>query len=216
MHHVGAVLQAFYPGEGGAEALSRVLFGDVGPGGRLPFTVPRFEGQLPLVYDHLPTGRGDDYVDLTGQPLFPFGYGLTYAPFRYDSLLTFAPSSYDSLWVSGRALSARDTVHVSFWVRNAAMTPGSRHSDDEVVQLYVRHQTEPSAQPILALRGFARISLTPGMGQKVRMDIPARALFVRDRRGRLVPPTAPIEFFVGASSRDIRLHWSLSPDGRRR
>lgn len=198
---VSAVLQAFYPGEGGAEALSRVLLGDMSPGGRLPFTVPRFEGQLPLVYDHLPTGRGDDYVDLTGQPLFPFGYGLTYAPF-----------SYDSLRLTGRARSERDTVHVTFRVRNTAPTPG-RIPGDEVVQLYVRHLTAPTAQPVLALRGFTRVSLWPGATALLRLAVPARALYVRDERGRLVPPTGPIEFFVGASSRDIRLHGFLSPGG---
>ncbi|MBI2408864.1 MAG: glycoside hydrolase family 3 C-terminal domain-containing protein [Gemmatimonadetes bacterium] len=199
MDKVGAILQAFYPGEGGAEAIARVLLGDVSPGGRLPFTVPRFEGQLPLVYDHLPTGRGDDYVDLTGQPLFPFGYGLTFAPFRYDSLT-----------ITGNARSAQDTVCVQFWVGNTAMTPG-RSSGDEVVQLYMRHRTAPTAQPVLALRGFARVTLSPGGWQRVRFTLPARALYVRDEKGRLVPPTGPIEFFVGASSRDIRLRGLLDP-----
>ncbi|MBW7932472.1 MAG: glycoside hydrolase family 3 C-terminal domain-containing protein, partial [Gemmatimonadaceae bacterium] len=199
MHQVGAVLQAFYPGEGGAEAISRVLLGDESPGGRLPYTVPRFEGQLPLVYDHLPTGRGDDYNDLTGQPLFPFGYGLTYAPFKYDSLT-----------VTGRARSEKDTVRISFSVRNAA--PG-RIPGAEVVQLYVRHQTAPTAQPVLALRGFARVSLWPGEGRLVRMSVPATSLFVRDANGKLVPPSGPIEFFVGASSRDIRLRQVFTPTG---
>jgi beta-glucosidase len=193
LERTAAVMQAMYPGDSSAPAISRVLFGDDAPGGRLPFTVPRSEGQLPLVYDHLPTGRGDDYVDLTGQPLFPFGYGLTYAPFAYSDLV-----------ITGRARSAHDTVHVTAYVRNMAMTrehmPG-----DEVAQLYVRHRTAPTVQPVLALRGFTRVSLYPGESRRVQFDVPAQALFVRDDRGKLVPPTGPIEFFVGASSRDIRL-----------
>jgi beta-glucosidase len=204
MDQVGAILQAFYPGEGGAEAIARVVLGDVSPGGRLPFTVPRFEGQLPLVYDHLPTGRGDDYVDLTGQPLFPFGYGLTYAPFRYDSLS-----------ITGSARRAQDTVRVRFQVRNAAMTPG-RIPGDEVVQLYVRHRTAPTAQPVLALRGFTRITMYPGEGRVLQFTLPARALYVRDERGRRVPPTGPVEFFIGASSRDIRLRGLFNPHGASR
>jgi beta-glucosidase len=198
-----AVMQAMYPGDSAAEAITQVLFGDVAPGGRLPFTVPRSDGQLPLVYDHLPTGRGDDYVDLTGQPLFPFGYGLTYVPFDYSGLE-----------ITGRARSMRDTVHVTAWVRNMERTPG-RIAGDEVVQLYVRHMTAPTAQPVLSLRGFARVSLSPGEGRRVQFDVPAAALFVRDERGARVPPTGPIEFFVGASSRDIRLRGVLTTAGGR-
>jgi beta-glucosidase len=198
MDQVGAVVQAFYPGQGGAEALARVLYGETAPGGRLPYTVPRDEGQLPLVYDHQPTGRGDDYLDLTGQPLFPFGYGLTYAPF-----------SYDSLEVSGGTSSSRDTLRVRVWVRNRAM-PTGRIAGDEVVQLYVRHQIAPTAQPVLALRGFARVTLHPGEGRRLQFNVPARALFVRDERGRLVPPTGPLEVLVGASSRDIRVRQVLT------
>lgn len=197
LERTAAVMQAMYPGDSSAPAISRVLFGDEAPGGRLPFTVPRSEGQLPLVYDHLPTGRGDDYVDHTGQPLFPFGYGLTYAPFAYSDLV-----------ITGGARSTHDTVHVTTIVRNMEITPG-RIFGDEVVQLYVRHRTAPTAQPVLALRGFTRVSLSPGESRRVRFDVPASALFVRDDRGKLVPPTGPIDFFVGASSRDIRLRGVL-------
>jgi beta-glucosidase len=203
LERTAAVLQAMYPGDSSAAAITQVLFGDVAPGGRLPFTVPRSEGQLPLVYDHLPSGRGDDYVDLTGQPLFPFGYGLTYAPFAYNDLV-----------ITGRARSTRDAVRVTAFVRNMERTPG-RIAGDEVVQLYVRHRTAPTAQPVLALRGFARVSLAPGESRRVQFDVPARAFFVRNDHGKLVPPTGPIEFFVGSSSRDIRLRGTLHPRGAR-
>ncbi|HVZ47530.1 MAG TPA: glycoside hydrolase family 3 N-terminal domain-containing protein, partial [Gemmatimonadaceae bacterium] len=81
---VGAVLEAWYPGEQGGPAVARVLFGDVNPAGRLPVTFAMRDGQLPLVYNHKPTGRGDDYVDGTGMPLFPFGHGLSYTTFAYS------------------------------------------------------------------------------------------------------------------------------------
>lgn len=199
MEQVAAVLQVFYPGEGGAEAIGRVLLGDVSPAGRLPYTVPRAEGQLPLVYDHLPTGRGNDYVDLTGQPLFPFGYGLSYAEFAYRNL-TMTPA----------AIGRRDTVQVRFRVRNT----GTRVAD-EVVQLYVRHVTAPTAQPVLALRAFARVTLQPQEEQEVQLRLPASALAVRDANGRRAVRTGEVVVYVGASSRDIRLRGVLRTPGDR-
>src|SRR5947207_12309601 len=83
---VDAVIDAWYPGERGGDAVADVLFGDANPAGRLPITFPVEEGQLPLYYNYKPTGRGDDYVDLTGQPLFPFGFGLSYTTFEYSDL----------------------------------------------------------------------------------------------------------------------------------
>ncbi|MDP1892295.1 MAG: glycoside hydrolase family 3 N-terminal domain-containing protein [Gemmatimonadaceae bacterium] len=193
LERVGAVLQAFYPGEGGAEALARVLFGDANPAARLPYTVPRSEGQLPLVYDHLPTGRGDDYVDLTGQPLFPFGYGLSYTTF-----------SYRDLALSHSRATERDTVHVRFVVRNDGQRAG-----DEVVQLYVRHVTAATAQPVLALRAFARVPLGPGEERTVDLALPVHALATRDALGAKVVRDGEVVLYVGASSRDIRLRGTL-------
>ncbi len=98
LDQVPAVLAAWYPGQEGGHAVADVLFGDHNPAGRLPITFPVAEGQLPLVYNHLPTGRGDDYADLTGQALFPFGHGLSYTTFRYDDLriepATIAPDGH--------------------------------------------------------------------------------------------------------------------------
>ena len=86
LDRVDAVIDVWYPGEEGGHAVADVLFGDANPAGRLPITFPMSEGQLPLVYNHKPTGRGDDYLDLTGQPLFPFGFGLSYTTFEYSNL----------------------------------------------------------------------------------------------------------------------------------
>ena len=104
---VGAVVDVWYPGEAGGEAVADVLFGDYNPAGRLPVTFPMSEGQLPLTYNHKPTGRGDDYLDGTGQAEFPFGFGLSYSTFEY-SALSIAPAEI------GPSGSAR----VTFAVRN--------------------------------------------------------------------------------------------------
>ena len=200
LERAAAVLQAFYPGEAGAEALARVLFGDANPSGRLPYTVPHSEGQLPLVYDHLPTGRGDDYVDLTGQPLFPFGFGLSYTTFAYRDLALSAPRA-----------GAGDTVRVRCFVRNTG-----RRAGDEVVQLYVRHETAPTAQPVLSLRGFTRVTLRPGEERLVELALPVNALAVRDERGRREVVDGTVVLYVGSSARDLRLRGSLRTRGASR
>jgi beta-glucosidase len=191
--HVDAVVQVFYPGQSSAEGLSRLLHGKSSPAGRLPYTVPRSEGQLPLVYDHLPTGRGDWYVDLAGEPLFPFGFGLSYTTFEYSELSLSAPSA-----------RARDTVHVRFRVKNTGTV-----ASDEVPQLYVRHVTAPTAQPVLALRGFARIPLQPSESRDMDFPLAVTDLAVRDLDGtrRVVPHD--VVLYVGASSRDLRLRGTL-------
>ena len=194
------MLLAFYPGEAGAEAVSRVLFGEVNPAARLPYTVLRSEGQLPLVYDHLPTGRGDDYIDLTGQPLFPFGYGLSYTTY-----------SYRDLTLSRRRAADGDTVHVRFVVHN-----DGRRAGDEVAQLYVRHATAATAQPVLSLRAFARVSLQKGEARTVDLVLPARALAVRDALGSKAVRDGEVILYVGASSRDIRLRGVLRTQGAQR
>ena len=192
LERVGAVLQVFYPGQGGADGVARILLGEASPAGRLPYTMPRSEGQLPLVYDHLPTGRGDDYVDLTGQPLFPFGFGLSYTTFAYSDL-RLAPMA-----------SAGDTARVALRVRNAG-----NMASDEVVQLYVRHVNAPTAQPVLALRGFTRVPLQPGEEREVTIPVAVSDLAVRDIGGKRRVVRGDVVVYVGASSRDIRLRGTL-------
>jgi len=200
MDQVGAVLWAPYPGDGGIAAIARALTGMYSPAGRLPYTVPRSEGQLPLVYDHLPTGRGDDYVDLTGQPLFPFGYGLSYTTFEYSNLELSKP-------VAG----AHDTVRIRFRLKNTGSV-----ASDEVPQLYVRHETAPTAQPVLALRGFTRVSLKPGESCRVDLPLAVSDLAVRDLDGHRRVVSGNVILYVGASSRDIRLRGILQVAGDRR
>src|SRR4029079_1812834 len=119
---VAAVVDAWYPGEQGGNAVADVLFGSYNPAGRLPITFPIAEGQLPLTYNHHPTGRGDDYLDLSGQPLFPFGFGLSYTTFQYSGLT-----------IDSAGMGTDSTATVKFRIKNT----GSR-AGDEVAQLYVR------------------------------------------------------------------------------
>jgi beta-glucosidase len=181
----------------GGHGVSDVLFGDVNPSGRLPITLPLEEGQLPLVYNHKPTGRGDDYLDLTGHPLFPFGFGLSYTTFDYD-LLRIQPDT----------IGATDSALVSFVVKNT----GSR-AGHEVVQLYVRDVLASVARPVQELRGFQRIRLAPGESRRVTLPLRAASLMFRDQSGRRVVEPGQIRIMVGSSSRDIRLRGFLQLRG---
>ncbi len=185
---VGAVLMAWYPGAEGGNAIADVLLGDASPAGRLPVTFPLAEGQLPLSYFHAPTGRGDDYVDLTGAPAFPFGFGLSYTTFEYDSLR-----------IEPRVVSGGG-VTVTFRLRNT----GSR-AGDEVPQLYMRDLVASVARPVMALKGFTRVRLGPGEVRTVTLALHARELRVLDESGRWVVEPGEHQLLVGPSSRDIRL-----------
>jgi beta-glucosidase len=186
---VEAVVAAWYPGEAGGTAVADVLFGDVNPAGRLPITFPMTEGQLPLSYNHKPTGRGDDYVDLTGMPLFPFGHGLSYTTFRYSDLR-----------VSPEEIGPAGEVVVTCRITNT----GSR-AGEEVVQLYLRDVVASVARPVMELRAFERIRLAPGESREVRFTLGARALGMYDARMQWVVEPGQFRVLIGASSEDIRL-----------
>ncbi|HEY9226303.1 MAG TPA: glycoside hydrolase family 3 N-terminal domain-containing protein [Gemmatimonadaceae bacterium] len=193
LERVGAVVDAWYPGEEGGNAVADVLFGDANPAGRLPITFAMSEGQLPLTYNHKPTGRGDDYLDLTGQPLFPFGYGLSYTTFEYSSL-AIEPAEIPS---SGRAT-------VKCRVKNTGTRAG-----DEVVQLYIRDVLASVARPVIQLAGFRRVSLAPGEEKEVVFELGDEQLRMLDKDMRWVVEPGTFRVLVGASSKDIRLRGEL-------
>ena len=193
LDRVDAVLDVWYPGEQGGNAVADVLFGDANPAGRLPITFPVAAGQLPLSYDHEPTGRGDDYVDLTGQPLFPFGYGLSYTTFAYSALA-----------VTPDTIGPRDTATVVCRIRNSGARAG-----DEVVQLYLHDEVASVARPVMALAGFTRVHLDAGEEREVRFTLPPERLRLFDRTGRWVVEPGDFRVMIGASSKDIRLRGVL-------
>jgi beta-glucosidase len=194
LDQVPAVLAAWYPGEEGGRAVADVLFGDYSPAGRLPVTFPVAEGQLPLVYNHKPTGRGDDYLDLSGQPLFPFGYGLSYTNFEYGELRITPPR-----------IRAGDTAVARFTLKNTGGREG-----DEVVQMYVHDELASVARPVASLNGFQRIHLGPGQSHEVSFPITPETLSMLDRDLRPGIEPGTFRITVGASSKDIRLRGVLS------
>ena len=192
LDRVGAVLEAWYPGEQGGPAVSDVLFGAYDPAGRLPISFPMTEGQLPLVYDHLPTGRGDDYGDLTGRPLFPFGFGLSYTSF-----------SYSALAIEPAEIAPQEQATVRCRIRNVGTRAG-----DEVVQLYLRDLLATVARPVIQLAGFQRLHLEPGEERELSFVLGPEQLRLWSAGHWVVEPGA-FRVMLGASSVDIRLRGEL-------
>jgi len=189
LDRVDAVVEAWYPGEQGGHAVADVLAGDYNPAGRLPITFPVAEGQLPLSYNHKPTGRGDDYVDLTGQPLFPFGHGLSYTTFEYSGLQ-----------IEPRVIGPAGSVTVRCTVKNT----GSRRGD-EVVQLYVRDVLASVARPVMELKRFARVQLEAGQSKEIAFELGPVDLQMLDAGLRWVVEPGTFRVMVGSSSKGIRL-----------
>ena len=193
LDQVAAVLTAWYPGEQGGNAVADVLYGDYNPAGRLPMTWPVFEGQLPLVYNHKPTGRGDDYVDLTGQPLFPFGFGLSFTTFEYSDLS-----------ITPAQIGPRDTAIVKLRVKNTGARAG-----DEVVQLYVKDLLASIARPVMQLERFGRVSLAPGEAKEITFTFGPDQMRMLDRDLKWIVEPGTFRVLIGASSKDIRLRGDL-------
>ena len=185
---VQAIGMVWYPGEEGGNAVADVLFGDYNPAGRLPVTFPIHEAQLPLVYNHKPTGRGDDYNNLSGQPLFPFGFGLSYSNFSYGNF-TFSKNN----------ISVGDSVLVSGSVTNNGKIDG-----EEVVQLYITDVLSSVSRPVMELKGFQRVHLKAGEIKNISFTITPEQLSMLDKNLQLVVEPGDFRIMIGSSSKDIR------------
>ena len=180
---VPAIVEAWYAGQEGGTAIGEVLFGDVNPGGKLPVTFPRHSGQLPVYYNRRPTSFRN-HLDLTREPLWAFGYGLSYTTFQLDDLRVASP-----------AIGPGGTTEVSVRVRNSGARAG-----DEVVQLYIRDQVSSVTRPVKELRGFARVTLQPGDARTVTFRLGPDELSLIDRRMQRVVEPGRFDVMVGTSS----------------
>lgn len=196
---VGAIVEAWLPGEEGGNAVADVLFGDYNPGGKLPITFPRTVGQIPINYNRKPVSFRD-YVFTKGSPLFPFGHGLSYTRFEYSDLK-----------VEPERIGVAGEVSISFKIKNVGDREG-----DEVVQLYVRDPVASVTRPIKELKGFKRLTLKPGEEKKVTFKLHADVLAFYDEDEKLIVEPGVIEVMVGSSSEDIRLKGSFEIVGTKR
>jgi beta-glucosidase len=193
--HVPAILEAWYPGEFGGRAIAETLFGDNNPGGKLTITFPRSVGQIPDFYNADPS-RVRKYIDGSGEPLFPFGFGLSYTTFRYDRLAVQAP-----------ATGSHSDIRVTVDVTNTGDRAG-----DEVAQLYVRENVSSVETPERALKGFSRVHLQPGETRTVTFLVPQRQLAVWNADKKWALEEGLYTLWVGGSSQaSLSAQLSLKP-----
>jgi beta-glucosidase len=189
-----AVLEAWIPGEEGGSAVADTLFGDYNPGGKLAITIPHSVGQVPIFYNHKPSGSSSlwytNYVNETVKPLFPFGHGLSYTQFEYADLK-----------ISKSTASANEVVDISCSVTNVGQAAG-----DEVVQLYIQDEYASLPRPVKELKGFKRITLQPGQKETLVFHLPVNILAFYDADLKLAVEAGTISIMLGSSSADIRLN----------
>src|SRR5215207_6995808 len=188
-----AILEAWFPGVEAGNAVADVLFGKVNPGGKLPVSFPRALGQVPIYYNHEATGRPCDpgvkwnsrYRDIPScDPLYPFGFGLSYTTFSVTDLRL----STDSVSKNGRVTASVDVTNT-----------GDRQGDD-VVQLYIHDPVASLTQPVRRLRGFQRVTLGPGEKKSVSFSLDKSDFGFYDNRGRFVVEPGRIDVYAGDSS----------------
>jgi len=189
--HVPAIVQAWYPGTEAGNAIADVLFGDVDPSGRLPLSWPRSVGQIPVYYDHKNTGRPSSndrwhtgYLDESKEPLFPFGYGLSYSTFRYSNLRVLTPQ-----------ITPAGMLRVSAEVQNTG-----RQTATEVVQFYIHERVGPTSRPVRELKGFERITLRPGENRTVEFSKSAQVLGSYDPQMHFVVPSGTYDVWVAPNA----------------
>ena len=180
---VPAIVETWYAGQEAGTAVAEVLFGDVNPGGKLPVTFPRHTGQLPVYYNRRPTSFRS-HLDLTREPLWPFGHGLSYTTFALTNLK-----------VTPTTIGAAGRATVTVEVRNTGPRAG-----DEVVQLYIRDVVSSVTRPTKELRGFERVRLAPGETKTVTFTLGPDALSLIDRRMQRVVEPGKFDVMVGTSS----------------
>jgi beta-glucosidase len=184
--NVPAILEGWYLGQETGTAVADVLFGDYNPGGKLPISVPRSVGQLPIYYYQKPSARLQ-YVDSPAAPLFPFGWGLSYSAFKYGNL-SLSPAS----------IGPEGKTKVSVEVTNTSATRG-----DEVVQLYIRDEVSSVTRPVKELRGFRRLTIGPGRTEKVEFTLGPDELSFLDRNMHRIVEPGTFKIMVGGNSVDL-------------
>jgi beta-glucosidase len=200
--HIPAVLESWLPAQQGGAGIADVLFGDANPGGKLPVSFPRGVGQVPVYYNHKPSGGRthwhSDYVEMPATPLFPFGFGLSYTQFEYSELCVTAEANVG------------ESVTIGATIKNTGQYAG-----DEVVQLYVHDVVASITRPVKELKGFKRITLQPGEQKTVMFTLDVRHLGFYDRDMKFVVEPGQVEVMVGSSSEDIRLASSFNITGEK-
>ena len=198
--HVDAIMNVWFAGSEMGDAVSDVLFGEVAPSGKLTVTMPRALGQVPIYYNHLNTGRpveegatnyrkyASNYIEVRNDPLYPFGYGLTYTTFNYSDIT-----------LNSHTMAADGSVKASVTVTNT----GSREGD-EVVQLYIHDLAASIARPVKELKGFRRIHLKAGESKQVSFTITREQLSFYNQELKYVCEPGDFDIMIGSDSQHVK------------
>lgn len=199
VNDVAAILHAWLPGEEGGNAVAQVLFGDFNPSGRLPVSIPKTVGQIPVHYCRR-SSSFKDYISMDAKPLFPFGHGLSYTDFKYSDLK-----------INPARGSSAGKVSISLDVQNSGKCRG-----DEVVQLYIRDVVASISRPVKELKGFKKLSLAPQEKRSISFTVSSDQLAFYDENMKLTVEPGTFEVMVGSSSEDIRLSGKFDVTGAKR
>lgn len=187
--NAAAILEAWLPGEEGGNGVADILFGDYNPGGKLPVSIPKNVGQLPIHYNRRHMSHYRDYVFTGNRPLYPFGFGLSYTEFAYANLQ-----------ISPQKFSGNSEITIQAEIENIGQCSGT-----EVVQLYVQDKIASLTRPLKSLKGFKRVELAAGEKKRISFILKAEQLAFYDKDMNLVVEPGEFEFMLGSSSTDIRL-----------
>lgn len=180
-----ALITAWYPGQEGGNAIADILFGDYNPAGRLPISVPRSVGQLPVYYNKK-NPKGHDYVEMSEAPLYPFGFGLSYTSFEYGNL------------------NIRK-INKTTYVAEVTITNTGNFDGDEVVQLYIRDEVASTVRPVKQLKHFSRINLKKGESKKASFELSENDFTIIDQQMNRIVEPGKFTIMIGSSSEDIKL-----------
>jgi len=197
--HVPAIINVWFGGSEAGHAIADVLYGDVNPSGKLSTTFPQNIGQVPIFYNHKNTGRPlpegkwfqkfrSNYLDVSNDPLYPFGYGLSYTNF-----------SYSDITLSSSSMKPGQKITASVTVTNNGSRDGK-----EVVQLYIRDIVGTSTRPVKELKGFQKIELKAGASKTVSFDITVNDLKYYNYELKYVAEAGDFKIFIGGNSRDVK------------
>jgi len=200
--HLPAIIEAWYPGEQGGNAIASILFGEVNPSGKLSVSFPQSVGHVPVYYNYQPSGRGfyhqpgtkekpgRDYVFHSTDPLYTFGFGLSYTKFKFSDLK-----------IEKSVLSADENIKLSVKVKNIGKVTGK-----EVIQVYINDVISSVATPVKQLKGFKKVEINPSETKTVVFEIPYSELGLWDRNMKYIIEPGEFEIMVGSSSEDIILN----------
>jgi beta-glucosidase len=196
--HIPAILDAWFGGTESGNAIADVLFGHYNPSGKLSMSFPVHVGQIPVYHSMLNTGRPyngeafskfkSNYLDIPNEPLFPFGYGLSYTSF-----------SYGGIQLGSATMNATQSIRASFTLTNTGKTDGT-----EIVQLYIRDVVASVSRPLKELKGFQKVFLKAGESKTIQFTITANDLKFYNSNLKFVAEPGDFKLFIGGNSRDVK------------